>query len=561
MDIIKKIFLLLSVIFFGALCALNYWNSHLYYRTEKIGKSEEKIEILERAVDYYPSNDLVFYELGRAYFELAASSLGDKDRSEEYLRKSIKSFQKSLRSNPASYFSHFNLAQSLLYLDYVFSSKNADSLAEFKKAAFLAGDNSQIFFEVSKIFLSQWSRLSDKNKNFTLEILKKIAASKDEERILSLLYVWEMNVRDYSIIEMIMPEDPRIYRLYADFLGEKSLSSKVRKRSLTKAEFLEFGRAKEEYKEGEQRLYSFQMEEAFGHFASCLNILERIRFYQNLASQNQIDSSEFINLKKSALLNLAKCVIEQKRALKEVEGYLSDYLSLEEEEEAVEELESYLRRRGLIREKMEINFSNNLDQLYFELLLHFHQNRHRDIMQLGRHLMQSFIVIPEDKRNVYVRILNLIGDSYQKINHVYDAGAFYQKAFEIDSDNLETLINLRRNYEILNADEKIHRIGEKIDEILSPREKLFENHFIEKNSEFSTSLVLDGGKITLDLHFAFGERNILPLISVFFNGCVVWEDYLDKEFLSLSLHSKVGENSLRLVPLNKDISVIRIAYH
>lgn len=561
MEIIKKIFLLLVVIFFGALCAVTYWNNHLYYKAEKIGESEEKIEILEKAVDYYPSNDLVFYELGKAYFELAASSLGNKDRSEEYFRKSIKSFQKSLGINPASYFSHFNLAQSLFYLNYVFPSKKLDSLAEFKKAASLAGDNSLIFFEVSKIFLSQWPRLSDEDKGFTLEILKKIAAGKDEERILTLLHVWEMNVRDYSIIEMIMPEDPRIYRLYADFLGEKSLSSEARQRSLTKAEFLEYERAKEKYKEGEQRLYSLQMEEAFGHFNSCLNILERIRFYQSLASQNQIDPSEFIDLKKSALLNLSKCVIEQKRGLKEVEGYLFDYLSLEKEEEAVEGLESYLRSRGLIREKMEISFSNNLDQLYFELLLHFHQDRHRDIMQLGRRLKQSFVVVPEDKRDVYARILNLIGDSYQKINYVYDAGDFYQKALEIDSNNLETLINLRRNYERLNADEEIHRIGEKIDEILSPKEKIFENHFIEKDSKFSRSLVLDGGKITLDLHFAFGERDLLPLISVFFNGRVVWEDYLDKESLSLSLHSNVGENSLRFVPLNRDISLVRIAYH
>ena len=49
---------------------LIYCNFHLYNRARKIEINEKKIEILEKANKIYPYNDLVFYELGKAYKEL-----------------------------------------------------------------------------------------------------------------------------------------------------------------------------------------------------------------------------------------------------------------------------------------------------------------------------------------------------------------------------------------------------------------------------------------------------------------------------------------------------------
>jgi hypothetical protein len=56
---------------------------------------------------------------------------------------------------------------------------------------------------------------------------------------------------------------------------------------------------------------------------------------------------------------------------------------------------------------------------------------------------------------------------------------------------------------------------------------------------------------------------------VFFNGRVVWEEYLrlDEEksqdadaVLSLPVKSKIGENNLVVIPLNRPIELIWIAY-
>ena len=558
MIILKRIVFILALVVVAVVDILIYWNQHLYYQAEEIEENEKKIEILEKANEFYPLNDLVFYELGKAYFDLGIQRLSDETKSSAYLRKSIQNFNRSVRINPASQFSHFNLAQSLLYMSFFSPSLDANSLDEYKKAALLVSHNSQIFYDAGKTFLSRWSELSEENKNFTLEILRKLMGGKDREKLWSIMQTWEMNVKNYDVMEKILPEDPQIFRMYAEFLGKKSLSLEKRQRVLADAEFLEFERAKSEHNSGENEFLYYRMKEAFNHFESCLNILERIKFYQNLTQQNLIDHSEFSELWKSAFLNLAKCHIEEGGELKEVEGYLWKYLELEDEVAAVHDLEFYLGDRSLIGEELEPSF-NDLDRLSFQLSLYFKQNRYRDIVRIGRLLQQSLVVVPKEKREVYVRILQLVGDSYQKVDYIYDAGELYQKALEIDPENIDTLLRIRQNYERLNEDEKIREIKERIDKLMSPKEVL-KNLTINKGRRFSDTLAFDGRKITLDLFFKDGWERRTPLISVFFNGRIVWEDYLNDDVLSLPLESRIGENSLQVVAVNRAVSLDRIKY-
>lgn len=558
MNILKKILFILALFVVAVANIFIYWNQRLYYQAERIEENEKKIEILERANQFYPSNDLVFYELGKAYFDLGIRSLNNKTKSSAYLQESIKSFKRSVRINPASQFSHFNLGQSLRYMSFFSPSLDVNCYDEYKKAAILVDHNSQIFYDVGKIFLSRWSELSEENKSFTLEILRKLVGGKDREKLWSIMQTWEMNVKNYDVMEKILTEDPQIFRIYAEFLGEKSLSLEKRQGALADAEFLEFERAKSEHNSGENEFLYYRMKEAFNHFESCLNILERIKFYQNLTQKNLIDHSEFGELWKSVFLNLAKCHIEEGGELKEVEGYLWKYLELEDKVAAVHDLEFYLGDRSLIGEELETSF-NDLDRLYFQLSLYFKQNRYRDIVRIGRLLQQSLVVVPKEKREVYVRILQLVGDSYQKVDYIYDAGELYQKALEIDPENIDTLLRIRQNYERLNEDEKLREIKERVDKLMSP-EEILKNLTINKGRRFSDILALDGRKIILDLHFKDISERTTPLITIFFNGRVVWENYLKDEVLSLPLESKIGKNSLEIVAVNKAFSLVKLEY-
>ncbi len=493
MNNFKRMVLILAVVIIAVVDILIYWDIHLYNEAQEVENSEKKIIILKKTIDFYPENDLVFYELGRAYFDLGFDNLSNSAQSIEYLQESIKNFKQSLKINPASYFSHFNLAQSFLYLSYLSASFNTSSQDEFKKAAILAGENSQIFYEVAKVFLSRWPELSDEDKNFTLDIMRKIVSGKDKERFLSLLYFWAMNIKDYNVIEIILPEDPQIYRIYAKFLGEKSLYLEQRQKYLAKAEFLEFEKAKEEFDLGENEYFYFRLQEAFNHFRSCLGILKQLKFYHFLAQNSPIDHSEFNELQKSASLNLAKCQIEKGEKFEEIEKYLQNYLRLENQLSDLGDFESYLKNRDFIGQELEESFSD-LDHLYFEILLYYKQDRYREIMRAGRLLEKSYVVIPEDKKDTYMGILNLIGDSYQKIDYIYDAGEFYQRALKVDPDNLESLVRIRRNYERMNADERIREINERIQRTLSPREAVIKDVLLKKGRGLSRTLILDGRK-------------------------------------------------------------------
>jgi len=583
----KKIILLFAVILIGIINIFIYWNNHLYYKAQKIEDNKNKIKILERATQIYPANDLAFYELGKAYYDLGIKSINDKAESSTHFGKSIENFTRSIRINPASFFSHFRLAQSLLYRSYITPSFDADYHEEYKKAALLAGHNSQIFYEVGKVFFSRWPELSEEDREFNLEILRKIVSGKEREKLQTLMQIWAMNVKDYEVIEKILPQDIEVYRLYARFLGEKSLSCDKRQNTLAKAESLEFERAEDAHNSGQREFRYYRLREAFNHFKSSLDIIGKINFYQSLAYQKLIDLTEFQNLKKSAYLNLAKCLIEEGRELKEAEDYLRSYLALEDEVAAISKLESYLRNRGLTDEKLGASFED-LSSLSFQLLLYFKQNRYRDIMRVGRLLRESFVVVPEKKREGYLKVLQLVGDSYQKIDYIYDAGEFYQKALEMDPDNLEILLRMRLNFERLNEEEEVREVNKKIEKLLSPREMECKNSVINKGQGYSRTLTLDGREIILNLDFnEAGEESVPPLVSIFFNGRVVWEDYLkgvgtegggeedeakeEKEeerkdkmendrVISLSLKSKIGKNTLVVVPVNKAVDLLKISY-
>ncbi len=557
---LKKALALAGVVVIFIVDIAIYWNQHLLYRQQRTEEAEKKIRILEKANTFYPINDLVYYELGKSYFDLGIQILEeDYGVSIYYLEKSAHNFERSLRLNPTSRFCYFYYAQSLLYMSYLVPSLNKDYYETYKKAALLAGHNSQIFYEVGKVFLSQWPKLSDENKKFTIEILKKIISGADRTKLRTLMNIWEMSIKDYQVMQEILPEDAQIYRMYAEFLGEKSHSLEERQKALAKAEYLEFEKAKSEYKSGENELMYLRLRKASKYFRSCLNRLEKINFYQSLTGSKPIQASEFNQLKKQACLKLAKCHLNEGGELNEVEETLRTYLELEESTASVGELESYLRRLGLIGTKLDDSL-DNLNRLSFHILLFFNQSRYGDIINVGNLLQKSYILVPEAMKDDYVEVLQVVADSYQKLDALYDASNFYITSLDVDPENLNALLNLRLCYERMNKDDEIRKINDRIENLLTPRQIGLNNYLINKGQRFSQRLNLDARKITLKLHFKDTMDEVVPLISVFFNGRVVWEDYLKNEKISIPLEPRIGENLLMVSPVNRSVYITDLRF-
>jgi len=559
MNIIKRILFIIMLLAIAGVDFLIYWNVRLNNRVGNIEESERKIEVLNKANQFYPFNDLVFYELGKAYYVLGSQNLADRAKSESYLQESIENYKQSIRINPASYLAHYRFAEALNLMGYISPSLDLSAYEEYKKVALLLGHNHRIYYEVGKILFSRWNELSGEERDFTVEVLGKIAEEKNSEKLQTLLHIWDMNVKDYSVMEKILPEDSQIHRMYAKFLGEKSLSLEERHKFLAKAELLDFETAKNRFISGENDFLYYRVKEAFEQFNSCLNILKRIKFYQNLTPQNLIDLSEFNELQKLLFLNLAKCRLEEGSEFKEVEEYLYKYLALEDKVSTVNELESYLTRRNLIKDKLDPDF-DDLGHLYFQMFLYFKQSRYRDIARVGRLLQQSLVVVPEERKKPYIKILHLIGDSLQKLDFVYDASEFYKKAQEIETDNLDTLLKLLQNYERLGETDKIENVKKEMEKILPNREIDTKVRTINKGQSFLRKIILDGREVQLDLYFKNIQAEIKPLIAVLFNGQVVWEDYLQQESITLPLLSKVGENAIRIVVVNRSAELTGIRW-
>jgi tetratricopeptide (TPR) repeat protein len=382
----------------------------------------------------------------------------------------------------------------------------------------------------------------------------------DREKRGSLFDIWALSINDGQVIEKILASDSAVYRDYANFLGERSLSLTERHRYLARAESLDFGRAKSEYLSGENLLAHFQTRAALRHFEVSYDLLKGIRFYQSLSGENLIDGNEYKELLRSTWFGMAKCRILERAELPEVVNCLNRYLSSEDRASEIQALEDYLRNTGLLPGTLDNN-SDDLSRLALRVWLQFKQNKYREIVGLWREFQGHYINIPESEIPDYVRILLLAGDSFQKLDLLYDANDIYQQAFELDAGNLAALVRIRQNWVRLNNETKLGEVDGAIHKLVSPHEINLPSLTLRKGNTFSRLLVFDGQKISLEVKFLDDKVTQRSLIALIFNGAVIDEFYLTNGAGSVKLETKVGENLLQILPVSKTVSLSRIAYH
>lgn len=589
----KKVGLLAALVVATLMAVIMYWSQHLTYKAEGAEDTGERIGLLEKATKYWLLNDSAHYELGKAYFDYGYRNLEDAAAGESNLRKSAGSFVWALRLNPANFYGHYDYARSLFYLDFLSPGEDQDFISEYKKAAALTGHQSDIYFEVGRVLLARWDRLSEEDREFTVEILRSINEKGDREMFESILHTWEMNVGDYGVMGQILPDNPEILRTYARFLGEKSLSSEERHKVLALAEQLEFQKTEEDFTRAENLFRYYRIKEAVPLYEACLNRLKNIQFYQGLAeglaASSQIDVTEYADMLMTIHLMLAKCGIQQGKTLAEVEDHLRTYLKMVGRVADAGDLEKYLVERGQISSKLEDSV-NDLRLLSFHCLLYFKQSRYREIKNIGSLLERSYVVVPEEEREDYIEVLRLVADANQITGYLYDALEVYQRALEVDEDNVETLLGLRRNYERLNEEREIRRIDRRLERLIAPGKIDFKDKVIGKGQTFGQRLYLDGSRVSLSLQFGDDGREgvkgggrergsdvsrrvggvgdgseggnvggggeVFPLVTVVLNGRVVWEDYVNGErVVSLVVETNKGENLLEVTPINRPLTL------
>ena len=538
-----------------------YWSQHLTYKAMDLEDAGQRIDILKNATRFWPFNDNAQYELGKAYFDFGFQNLEDAAAGKDNIQKSVRSHVRSLRLNPANYYGHYNHAQSLFYMDHLMPSSDIDFMKEYKKAALLTGHNNEIYYEVGKIFLSQWDTLSEEDREFTVGILKKVTGRGNQELFQSLLHTWELNVGDYAVMGQILPDNSQILRTYAKFLGGKSLDQEERHRVLARAEHLDFENAKLEFEAGENEFRYFRIKLAVPHYRACLDLLKRIKLYQEITDTSQIDLAEFIGFHMRANFRLVRCGIQAGENLIDVREYLEAYLEMVERVADASELENYLVESTLLGSTLEHSASKPW-LLNFHTLLYFKQNKYRDIKNIGNMMQKSFVMVPEEEKLDYLTVMQRVAESHLITGNFYDGLEYYEKALALDEYNVASLLGLRKNYDRLNEESEVRRLDQRLEGLLSPRTMDLGNSTIAKGELFVKPLILDGNQVNLSLEFADIEEGsqIFPLVSVILNGRVVWEDYLSGEAVSVSVETREVENRLEIMPINRLVTLKRIVW-
>lgn len=553
MSSLMRFFITVVIIGAAAVCVVIFGSEYFYEKSLNKDEETEQIELLERAKKLNWGNDKVYAELGKIYFDLGLESLGRDEDASDFLKRSVDYLAQALKINPFNHLYQLDYTQSLQYWEtYTGSAPTQENLLErYKKAAVLSGDNPDVLYETSKTLLTKWQELSQEDRNYMIKTLQDIIEGRRTDRLNELLNIWALNSGDYEVMSQIIPDNSNSLRRYAKFLGERSLSLEERIKVLARAEYLDFIEARQEHGLGESSLDFFRIEEAQKHLGTCRRLLQNIKFYQDLSGDEYIDQKEYQSLWYLSGLNSAKAKLEAGAGLSEVEQDILDYVGFEGSVPELDRLKSYLQAKGVIEKSPEDSF-NDLDKTAFHLNLLFYQNRFRDIIRVGKTIEQS-LVIPEGKKDAFVKILLLVGDSYRKTDYVYNALEMYQKAYELDGSNLRVLESLRQNYEWLNRAEDVKRIEQEIESLLADKRMDLSSRKIAKGKGFTQRMLLRGGQVKITLAFSWGQQANPPLVSIIFNGRLEWEDYLDSPEVTVVCDTQMGMNSLTVSPVNSEV--------
>jgi tetratricopeptide (TPR) repeat protein len=547
----------------AAACLLVYTSLHLTYKSRALDLDPEpRLALLRTAGKLFRWNEMSAEESGVARVTRAANNLGDIAQAREDIQTAYANLRRALTLNPGSAMGHYYYAQTLSLMRFLGPAGADKPFQEYEKAARLAGPNRALRLEIGLALLGRWGSLSAEEHRFTENLIHDALPDRDLVSFGEVLNLWDLNSRDYAAMGRIVPDSPTLLRAYAEFLGEKSLSLEARHAALARAESLEYDQAVKDYGTGMNLMKYGRTTEADQHLGASLGLLKGIRFFGLLSGAENAGAQvqKVTDLRSSVSLDLAQVRLEETRKLDSAQDALRDYLELETNYDRVTSLETYLRDLRVIPEnETDVSFKD-VHQLSFEILLMFKLHKYRQIISLGGRLQRSLLVSDEAVRKDLSEIFQLVGDSYLKLDFVYESEAFYQRALELTPNDPEVLFRLTRYYERRNDEDRLREVARLLRNVLSAGNVLASPRMLSRGTPLDIPLVLDLNRKRVRLEFQFGTLpgNARPLVSVDLNGRVYWEDFLPGPGFSLDLDAREGVNSLRITSVNGPAVVLKL---
>lgn len=551
----KKALLTVVLAIAAVMCILLYFSAHETFKADDPDlDAGAKLADLRRAQSLDPLNEKSFEQEGLTLLSRGVDNLADFQSAQADILRAYQSLRKALRLNPGSATTHYYYAKTLSLMKYLGQRGEGSAFQEFQNAARLSGPNRQLSKTIGMDLLRQWGSLSAEEKQFAEDLMKRSLDKQDEASYRDVLYLWDLNIHDYAVMDNLTPESPALLRLYAQFLGEKSLSLEARHKALARAESLDYDQAWNDYETAQNLNKYGQTSDVVEHLLSCLTTLDRIKFFGLLTEAEKVglEIEKKSALVMAASLDLAKARLDTTRKLDEARGPLRTYLALETNFNQVTALESFLKELRIIPESEgELSF-RDIPQLSFEIYLMFKLHKYRQIISLGSQLQRTLLTPDPAVRKDLSEIFQLVGDSYLKLDFVYESEGFYEKALELTPRNIEVLFRLKRYFERRNDLDKMQAVDRQLTPLLSTGQVGPQRQTIPKEGTYDQALVLDLSQKRVRLEFKFETfpENARPLVGVYLNDRVQWENYLAEPSLVLELDCQEGINKLRVIAVN-----------
>ncbi len=564
MSPLKKTASIAGLILAAVVCVVLYASLHLTFKARTLDiDPEARLGALRAAERLFPWNEECFEQAGVTLLGRISENLSDSRLTRTDLKEAHADLRRALKLNPGSAAAHLYYAKTLDLMKFLGTGGGESPFPEYEKAARLAGPDRSLIREIGTILLGRWEILSESEKEFTQGLLKKGLLAGDMMGFQEVLHIWDLNIRDDAVMQKIIPDSPPLLRTYAQFLADKGLSLEARHKTLARAERLEYEQAWEEAEMAQNLMKTGAIPEALQHLSGCLNILKKIKFFGRLTDEQGIgaEMEKKATLLRTVSLDLAKAKLEENRNLAEAQEPLRAYLALESDFNQITALETYLKELNIIPETDADLQIKNIRQLSFDILLMFKLHKYRQIISLGSQLQRSLLVADPSANKDLSEIFRIVGDSYLKLDFVYESEAFYQRALELSPGDPEVLLRMRKYYERRNETEKLSEVDRLLSGVLSEGVILSQPRLLPKGVPFEQTLLMNVSetRVRFDLQFEALPENPRPLVSVYLNDRVYWEQYLPGASISLELSTEEGFNRLQVLPVNGPVVLAKVS--
>jgi len=521
-----------------------------------IANDQVRLKTLNRAQQIFPFNDEVNLELGRWWLTQAQSPHFSYEERIKGLKKAMNYLEQAIRLNPGSYRAHFYLAQVGQVLR--FEEKIPFSpISEFKKAALLTTYNEEVYFQAGRHLFSLWNELSPEDKEITWQLLANVITPNNPDHLEEILPSWEYNGASEEVLNKLLPQDARLYRVVADYLARRGIKHELRLIKLAQAEMMEFDQARRLYFQALNQAQISQFRRAEQAFQEAYGLLQRIKFYQALIGEKLIEESDFYVFSKEIKKNIAFLRLSRGENFSSVKTLLLSYLDEEDDVDALENFINYLRQ------KMEIQGSKIANQekflfFYLESLVDYKKGA---FSQLSERIRSQGVFIQDNILDFPAEVADLwriVAESYLNQDFVYDSLEYFEKALMIKPKDMNILLGLMETYERLNREDKIEEVSLRIAGIIREREEKFRSTPLLPGKTTNFQILASRNTRRLKIIFDLADSRVSPLVGVIINGRIEREGFLKSPEIEVETDFKVGINQVEITSYNTEIRCLKM---